>query len=63
MLSVEDKLILVNFKEVEKTSPSPCKIVKDRVIYSSRDLEILKVYGRPILSDFREARLCLSLGK
>lgn len=63
MLSVEDESILVDFEEAEKTSPSPCKIVEDRVIYSSRDLEIPKVHGRPILSDFGEARLCSSLGK
>ncbi|KAJ5368969.1 protein kinase, partial [Penicillium cataractarum] len=62
MLSVEDKLILVNFEEAEKTSPNPCKIIRDRVIYSSRDLGIPNVYGRPILSDFGEARFCLSLG-
>lgn len=63
MLSVEDESILVNFEEAEKTSPSPCKIVGDRVIYSSRDLGIPKVHGRPILSDFGEARFCSSLGK
>lgn len=63
MLSVEDESILVDFEEAEKTSPSPCKIVEDRVIYSSRDLEIPKVHGRPVLSDFGEARLCSSLGK
>ncbi|KAF3385025.1 hypothetical protein F1880_001841 [Penicillium rolfsii] len=63
MLSVEDESILVDFEEAEKTSPSPCKIVEDRVIYSSRHLRIPNLHGRPILSDFGEARLFSSLGK
>ncbi|KAL3462503.1 protein kinase [Aspergillus heterothallicus] len=63
MLSVEDESILVDFEGAEKTSPSPCTIVGDRVIYSSRGLGIPKVHCRPILSDFGEARLCSSLGK
>ncbi|KAJ5900246.1 protein kinase [Penicillium subrubescens] len=63
MLSVEDESILVDFEEAERSSPSPRKIVGDRVIYSSRDLGIPKVHGRPILSDFGEARFSSSLGK
>ncbi|KAE8408655.1 protein kinase [Aspergillus pseudonomiae] len=55
MLSVEDESILVAFEESEKSSPSPRKIDGDRVIYSSRDLGIPKVHGRPILADFGEA--------
>ncbi|KAJ5461176.1 protein kinase [Penicillium daleae] len=42
MLSIEDKLILVEFEEVERSSPSSYKIIRNQVIYSSRDLEILK---------------------
>lgn len=63
MLSVEDESILSDFEEAEKSNPSPRKIVGDRVIYLSRDLGIPKVHGRPILSDFGEARFSSSLGK
>lgn len=63
MLSVEDESILVNFEEAEISNPSNRKIIGDRVIYSSRDLGIPKMHGRPILSDFGEARFSSSLGK
>ncbi|KAL4890117.1 protein kinase [Aspergillus ambiguus] len=63
MLSVEDESILVDFEKAEMSNPSPRKIIGDRVIYSSRDLGIPKVHGRPILSDFGEARFSSSLGK
>lgn len=62
MLSVEDESILVAFEQAEKSNPSPRKMVGDRVIYLSRDLEIPKVHGRPILSDFGEARFSSSIG-
>ncbi|KAJ5948102.1 protein kinase [Penicillium verhagenii] len=62
MLSVEDESILVAFDEAERSSPSPRKIVDDRVIYLSRGLEIPKVHGRPILANFGEARFSSSLG-
>jgi serine/threonine-protein kinase SRPK3 len=63
MLGVEDESILADFEEAEKSSPSHRKIVGDRVIYSSRDLRIPKVHGRPIVSDIGEARFISSLGK
>lgn len=63
MLSVEDESILVDFEKAEKSSPTPRKVGGDRVIYSSRDLGIPKVHGRPILSDFGEARFSSNLGK
>lgn len=56
MLSVEDQSILLDFEEEEQCNPSPCKVVENRVIYSSRKLGIPKVRGRPVLSDFGEAR-------
>lgn len=62
MLSVEDESILVAFEEEEKSSPSPRKIFGDRVVYLSRDLKIPKVHGRPILSDFGEARFSSGIG-
>ncbi|KAJ5682377.1 protein kinase [Penicillium macrosclerotiorum] len=52
MLTMEDDSILVDFEEAERSTPSPRKMIGDRVIYSSRDLGIPKVHGRPILSDF-----------
>lgn len=63
MLSVEDESILVDFEDAERSSPSPRKVVGDRVTYLSRDLGIAKVHGRPILSDFGEARVISNLGK
>ncbi|RAK98805.1 putative serine/threonine protein kinase [Aspergillus ibericus CBS 121593] len=62
MLSVEDESILVDFEEAEKSDPSPRKVIGDRVIYSSRKLGIPKIHGRPILSDFGDARFISSLG-
>ncbi|KAI9037188.1 uncharacterized protein KD926_000761 [Aspergillus affinis] len=63
MLSVEYESILVDFEEAERSNPSPRKIIGDRVIYASHDLGTPKVHGRPILSDFGEARFISSLGK
>jgi hypothetical protein len=63
MRGVDDELILVDFEEAERSSPSYLRIVGDRVIYTSRDLGIPKVYGRPILLDFGDARFSSSLGK
>ncbi|KAJ5715761.1 protein kinase [Penicillium malachiteum] len=63
MLGVEDESILVDFEEAEMSNPSPRKAVDGRVIYASRNLGIPKMHGRPILSDFGEARFSLTLGK
>ena len=62
MLRVEDESILVDFEEAEKSSPSPRKVVGDRVIYTSRKLGLPKIHGRPVLSDFGEARFASSVG-
>lgn len=56
MLSIEDKSILVDFEEAEISNPSPRKVVGDRAIYQSRKLGLPKKHGRPVLSDFGEAR-------
>jgi serine/threonine protein kinase len=56
LLAVEDKLILADFEEAERSEPSPRKIDGDRIIYASRELRIPKIHGRPVLSDFGEAR-------
>lgn len=63
MLNVENKSILVDFEELDMSSPSPRKIIRDRAIYSSRDLGIISVHSRFILSDFGEARFGTSVGK
>ncbi|KAB8256306.1 kinase-like domain-containing protein [Aspergillus pseudonomiae] len=62
MLSVEDESILLDFEETERCNPSPCKVIGDRAIYSSRKLGIPKVHGRPVLSDFGEARFRSQVG-
>lgn len=56
MLNIEDDSILVDFEEAEISNPSPYKLVGDRAIYHSRKLGIPKKHGRPVLSDFGEAR-------
>lgn len=56
MLSIEDESILADFEEAEISNPSPHKLVEDRAIYHSRKLGIPKNHGRPVLSDFGEAR-------
>jgi serine/threonine-protein kinase SRPK3 len=56
LLGVEDETILSNFEKSELENPSPRKVDGDRIIYKSRELQIPKVHGRPILCDFGEAR-------
>lgn len=56
MIAFENTAILANFEEEEKSSPSPRKIVGDRVIYASRKLKETKQNGRPTLCDFGQAR-------
>ena len=56
MLAVEDETILSAFEKNELESPSPRKIDGERIIYKSRKLPVPKIHGRPVLSDFGEAR-------
>ena len=56
LLGVDDESILADFEQAEIDEPSSCKIDGDRVIYSSRELRIPKLHGRPVLCDFGEAR-------
>ncbi|KAI2786069.1 hypothetical protein POX_h09835 [Penicillium oxalicum] len=56
MLNIEDNSILVHFEEAEISNPSPRKVVGNRAIYRSRNLGTPKKHGRPVLSDFGEAR-------
>ncbi|KAK2756125.1 hypothetical protein FQN54_005533 [Arachnomyces sp. PD_36] len=56
LLGVEDESIFSSFEKSELENPSARKIDGDRVIYKSRELQIPKVHGRPVLCDFGEAR-------
>ncbi|RMZ37615.1 protein kinase [Aspergillus flavus] len=56
MMAIEDTAILTKFEEEEKSSPSPRKVVGDRMIYASRKLRKTKQHGRPTLCDFGQAR-------
>ncbi|KAL4812097.1 hypothetical protein BDW67DRAFT_179000 [Aspergillus spinulosporus] len=56
MMAIEDMSILTNFKEGEKSNPSPRKVLGDRGIYASRQFRKTKQHGRPILCDFGQAR-------
>lgn len=56
MLGIYDISILADLEQAEKSSPSPRKIVGDRVIYSSRKLPETKLHGQSILCDFGQAR-------
>ncbi|OGM47773.1 protein kinase [Aspergillus bombycis] len=56
MMALEDPSILADFEEEEKSSPSPRKILGNRVIYASRKLRKTKQHGRPTLCDFGQAR-------
>lgn len=57
ILGIEDDSILKEFEINESRNPSPQKVDGDRIIYKSRGLEILKDPGRPVLTDFGEARI------
>ena len=56
LLGVEDESILANFEKEERCNSSPRKVNSDYTIYTSRELGIPKRHGRPVLSDFGEAR-------
>lgn len=56
LLGIEDESILTKFENDELANPSPRKIDGDRVIYRSRNLDLPKTHGRPVLCDFGEAR-------
>jgi serine/threonine-protein kinase SRPK3 len=56
LLGVEDQSILGDFEKAERESPIPRKIDGDRVIYETRTLDNAKKPGRPVLTDFGEAR-------
>ena len=57
LLGIGDLSILDDFEKQERESPVPRKIDGDRVIYESRSLDNTRDPGRPVLTDFGEARL------
>ncbi|KAI9842414.1 MAG: hypothetical protein M1837_007159 [Sclerophora amabilis] len=56
LLAIEDESILADFETAEETDPSPRKIEGDRITHTTRELNISKRNGRPMLCDFGEAR-------
>ena len=57
ILGIEDDSILEEYDTNELRIPSPRKVDGDRIIYKSRGLEITKDPGRPVITDFGEARI------
>ncbi|MCJ1399440.1 hypothetical protein MMC11_002642 [Xylographa trunciseda] len=53
---IEDDSILKDFENAELENPSPWKDVEGRAIYLTRKLGRPKVFGRPVLCDFGQAR-------
>jgi serine/threonine protein kinase len=52
---IEDKSILKSFTQAELENPSPRKIVNGMPVYASRRLDLPKMFGRAVLSDFGSA--------
>ncbi|KAI1263985.1 serine threonine protein kinase, CMGC group [Xylariaceae sp. FL1019] len=55
MLGIEDDSVFSAFEEQELLDPCPRKTVDDRVIYLSRELQMPKALGAPVLCDFGSA--------
>lgn len=55
LVGVNDESVLSILEQDELSSPSPRKLDKDRVIYLSRPMFLIK--GEPLLSDLGEACL------
>jgi len=60
MLGLDEDAILEAFEEAEREDPSPFEMFGEHIIYHSRQLEIPKRPGRPIITDFGEARFSQS---
>jgi hypothetical protein len=52
MFGAEDDLIFQEFEEQELERPSPRKEVDGRFVYLSRQLNVPKSIGPPVLCDF-----------
>ncbi|KAI5861451.1 serine threonine protein kinase, CMGC group [Durotheca rogersii] len=55
MFGIEDDSVFSAFEEQELRDPSPRKSVDGRVIYVSRELQMPKHWGAPVLCDFGSA--------
>lgn len=55
MQDVEDRSIFDDFVTAELRDPSPRKFVDGSPIYLSRQLELPRSFGEPVLSDFGSA--------
>ena len=57
LMDIDDENVLTEFEEAEVRDPSPCKVGRDRIIYTSRQMRLRGSAGRPVLCDFAEARI------
>lgn len=56
MFGIEDDSVFTAFEDQELLEPSPRKLVDgDRIIYVSRELQMHKKWGLPVLCDFGSA--------
>ncbi|KID59753.1 serine threonine protein kinase, CMGC group, partial [Metarhizium hybridum] len=55
MFGIGDDSVFTAFEEQELADPSPRKIVDGRAIYLSRELQMPKSWGAPVLCDFGSA--------
>lgn len=55
MFGIGDDSVFAAFEEQELNEPSPRKEVDGRSIYTSRELQMPKEWGAPILCDFGSA--------
>ncbi|UNI16418.1 hypothetical protein JDV02_002851 [Purpureocillium takamizusanense] len=55
MFGIGDDSVFTAFEEQELLDPSPRKVVGDRAIYLSRELQMPKTWGAPVLCDFGSA--------
>jgi serine/threonine-protein kinase SRPK3 len=57
LMDIDDENVVTEFDEAEVRDPSPCKVGRDRAIYTSRQMRLRESAGRPVLCDFGEARI------
>lgn len=55
MFGIDDDSVFSAFEEQELREPSPRKEVNGRVVYTSRELQMPKNWGAPVLCDFGSA--------
>ncbi|KAI1354392.1 serine threonine protein kinase, CMGC group [Xylaria sp. FL0043] len=55
MFGIADDSVFSDFEQQEQRDPSPRKVLDDRTIYISRELDMPKRLGAPVLCDFGSA--------